>query len=872
MRPYFRFLALLACLGALSAAAEPSRDCAECPAWALVSAGDFEMGSTPEELAEYGVSERFGNREQPRRPVTLPQDFGLGIYPVTRGEFSAFVEETGYAIPSGCTTFDGETSSFAVDPSLSWQNPGFAQDDSHPVVCVARTDAIAYLDWLSERTGEAYRLPTEAQWEYAARAGSAAPQPWAGGLAAACQHVNGADQSRAALPHLPPLLDCDDGYAHTSPAGAFPPNAFGIADQIGNVREWVADCHVETLEQLPANGAAVVLDECERFSLRGASFDYPINQLRSAVRYRYPAETRYPNIGFRIAREHGPPAEVLPEGATGRAITLGPVQGQRHMVVAANPHAASTALEILDAGGSAVDALIAAQLVLNIVEPQSSGIGGGAFVLHWDARRKGLVSYDGRETAPAAAPEDMYLDGDGNPISFAESVPGGRAVAVPAMLRLMEAMHRDHGRLRWARLFEPAIRIAEQGFEVSPRLEQLITMTQDGLRRHASTRAYFLDDDGKPLRAGHLLLSPDMATTLRLLASEGADAFYRGPLAEEIVEAVVGDDEFPGYLSMEDLAAYQVKLREPFCGDYRAYRVCGMGPPSSGGPTVVQTLGILEHFDLRGSGAGSLQAEHLLLEATRLAFADRALYVADPDFTALPGTGLIDPAYLTNRAQLIDPDRAAQSVRAGNPPWRGAVDYAPDDSSPLPGTTHLSIVDARGNAVAMTSTIQAGFGARLMVGGFLLNNEMSNFSFAPARDGIPVANRIEGGKRPLSAMAPTLVFDAQGRLRLLTGSPGGPAIIPYVIRSIVAALDWDMDAQEAVSLPHVITIGPNPFFGEAAFLERGTEAESLADGLEAKGHRVSIQNANSGSHMIQIIDGSLQGGADPRREGVALGR
>lgn len=863
----------------LGATVQPKSDCADCPAWVAVPAGEFIMGSSDTETEAAGVSESFARRERPQRRIALKADFGLGVYPVSRGEFRRYVEATGHAPEIGCTVFDSEQGSFVVDPSLSWTDPGFPQDDTHPVVCVSRDDSLRYLDWLAKTTDASYRLPSEAEWEYAARAGTQTAQPWEGGLAAACEHANAADRSRLNEPHLPPLLNCDDGWPFTSPVGAFPANAYGVADQIGNVREWVADCFSETLSPLPSDGKPYLRDDCPQHSLRGVSFDYPVNQLRAAVRYRYPADVRYPNVGFRVARDIVNPtasaakAEVLPEGDTGRADARGPVIAQNHLVVVANPLAADAADEILSEGGSAVDALIAAQLVLNIVEPQSSGLGGGGFALHWDAQDSRLVTYDGRETAPMAAPEDLFLDETGKPISFAESIAGGRSVAVPAMARLLEAMHRDSGRLPWSRLFEPAIRIAEEGFEVSPRMAQLIGMTETSLRRHPSTRSYFFDENGDPLQAGHWLRSPQMAETLHLLASQGSDAIYTGLLAEQIVETVRGDPDLPGTLTLEDMSEYRVVKREAVCGPYRNYRVCGMGPPSSGGLTVGQILGILQHFDLAGAGKNSPLAEHLFIEASRLAFADRAIYIADPDFAVVPGTGLIDPAYLTFRAQLIDPQSAAREVRHGNPPWHTAeaVDYAEDRSAGIPGTTHLSIVDRHGNAVSMTSTIQAGFGARIMTGGMLLNNEMSNFSFVPREGGRPVANRIEGGKRPLSAMAPTMVFDADDVLKLITGSPGGPAIIPYVVRSIIAALDWGLDAQASVTMPHVVTIGSNPFFGDIVFLERGTTAEEIAEALEALGHQVRLQDTNSGTHMIRITQGRMEGGADPRREGVALG-
>ncbi|HET6520572.1 MAG TPA: gamma-glutamyltransferase [Geminicoccaceae bacterium] len=560
-----------------------------------------------------------------------------------------------------------------------------------------------------------------------------------------------------------------------------------------------------------------------------------------------------------------PPAAgqgVQPEGATGRQEKRA-VTAERFMVVAANPLAARAGYDVLAEGGSAADAAVAVQTVLNLVEPQSSGIGGGAFMLHWDAAAGELGTLDGRETAPMAATPELFLKPDGTPMSFQEALVGGRSVGTPGVLRLLEVAHGMHGRLPWARLFRPAIDLAERGFEVSPRLARLIAEAAD-LDRYEATRAYFFNDDGTPLRAGQRLRNPEFAATLRLIAAEGADALYRGEIADDIVAAVRGTGDNPGLLAREDLEGYAVKLRDPVCIVYRAHEVCGMGPPSSGGLTVGQILGLLDHFDLRGMGLGA-DAVHLFAEASRLAYADRGLYMADADFVRMPTAGLLDPTYLTVRAQLIDRDRAMGKAAPGNPPWRDAALWAPDGSHESAGTSHFSIVDADGNALSMTTSIETGFGSRVMVRGFLLNNQLTDFSFVPEEDGRPVANRVEPGKRPRSSMAPTIVLGERGEPHLLIGSPGGSRIIGYVAKTIVAVLDWGMDIQGAIALGHFESRN------DTTDLEAGTDVMRFLPDLEARGHEVNAGERNSGLHGIVIEAGRLTGGADPRREGVALG-
>lgn len=549
----------------------------------------------------------------------------------------------------------------------------------------------------------------------------------------------------------------------------------------------------------------------------------------------------------------------LPEGTT-EVAPRAAVAARSFMVVAAHPLAAEAGHGVLAAGGSAADAAVAVQAMLTLVEPQSSGLGGGGFALHWDAAAGRLTSYDARERAPLAAGPDYWLDAEGAPVGFWDAVVGGRAVGVPGTPRLLETLHARHGRLPWADLLAPAIARAEQGFPVSPRLAAAIAQAP-ALDRFEATRRHFFDAAGAPLAAGTLLRNPELARSLRLFAAEGAAPFHTGRIAREIV-AAVRTAENPGILTMQDMAAYTVIERPPVCLAYRGHQVCGMGPPSSGGLTVGQILGMLERFDLAALGPGP-RSTHLLLEAARLAFADRALYMADADHVAMP-EGLLNRAYLAARSALIDPETAMETAAPGEPPWRDARAQAPDTDPERGGTTHFVIVDAEGNMVSATTTIEQGFGSRLMVGGFLLNNELTDFARAPEADGRPVANRVEGGKRPRSSMAPTVVL-RDGSPVILTGSPGGAAIIAYTAQSIVAMLDWGLDAQAATALPHAVT------FGGPVFVEAAPGAEDRAEALSALGHRVEIRDLNSGLHVIEVTEGGLLGGADPRREGRATG-
>jgi gamma-glutamyltranspeptidase/glutathione hydrolase len=527
----------------------------------------------------------------------------------------------------------------------------------------------------------------------------------------------------------------------------------------------------------------------------------------------------------------------------------------------------------LRAGGGAVDAAIAVQLVLTLVEPQSSGIGGGAFMLVYAAPNDGeaaaVTAYEGRETAPAAATPDMFLATTGRPESFANVGVGGLAVGVPGALRMLELAHREHGRLPWADLFAPAIELAENGFEVSPRLFGLL----NGFKRFArgdDFRRYFYDASGEPHPVGHRLMNPEYAAALKVLAAAGgAQPMHTGEIAAAIAAEVRDNNVRPGRMTPEDLARYEANVSPPLCTPYRAWRVCGPQLPSSGGVTTQQVLGILAQMDLPDVRTAPVQAIHLFAEANRLAFADRNLYLGDPAFVAAPVPALLDAAYLRARASLIDPGKAMTSVAAGNPLPAAAWRYAPGAASERPSTSHFSIVDRFGDGVAMTTSVQGAFGSQLMVGGFILNNQLTDFDYVPVVGGAAVANRVEGGKRPLSSMAPTMLLDERGRLRLLVGSPGGTRIIGFVAQSIVGIVDWELDVQQAVAAPHFLAEeGP-------VELEEDTLLAAHEQALEALGHRVVLNDMNSGLHAIAIEytrrGRTLFGGVDPRREGAALG-
>lgn len=553
-------------------------------------------------------------------------------------------------------------------------------------------------------------------------------------------------------------------------------------------------------------------------------------------------------------------AQPAPEGASGWSQQPA-VHAAKQLVVAAHPLAADAGLRILRRGGSALDAAIAAQMVLNLVEPQSSGIGGGGFLLHFSARDRGLRAYDGRESAPRAATPALFLDASGKPMGFAQALVGGRSVGAPGLVPMLEAAHRRHGRLPWHELFVEAIGMASDGFVISPRLHALLARDRF-LREDPQARALYYEPSGDAKAVGAVVRNPELAATMRAIANQGAAALAAGAIAHDLVAAVRSHPRNPGLLVLDDLAAYRPIERAPLCAPYRRWRVCGMPPPSSGGVTVLQLLKLLESRQLQQLAPGSLLAAHLFAEAGRLAYADRNAYVADPAFVPVPLRAMLAPHYLERRAALIDPRRSMGEAAPGEIGWRTAL---PTHTYEQPATTHLTVLDRDGNVVSLTSTIESAFGSRLMVRGFLLNNELTDFSFAPERDGERVANRVEGGKRPRSSMSPTMVFDQQGRLILALGSPGGEWIINYVAQALVAVLDWRLDLQQAFSLPHVGSRnGPTE-------LERGSAAERLQPGLELLGHRVRLTDMTSGLHGIQRTGTGWSGAADPRREGVARG-
>ena len=566
-----------------------------------------------------------------------------------------------------------------------------------------------------------------------------------------------------------------------------------------------------------------------------------------------------------------------PEGASGLSEKPG-WSGSKFAVTAANPLATDAGYQVLKAGGTAVDAAVAVQMVLTLVEPQSSGIGGGAFLLHHNG--KTLEAYDGRETAPAGVDEKLFLGADGKPMGFYDAVVGGRAVGTPGTVRMLELAHREHGRIAWSKLFEPAIALAEHGFPVSARLHTLLG-NEVHLKKDPIAAAYFYDAQGNAWPVGHRLKNPALASALRRLASEGSRALHEGEIAQAMVSKVQGHPTNPGKLAMRDLAAYQAKKREPFCTDYRAsppqgpnkeHRICGMPPPSSGAIAVAQILGILDNtiasdIPLQDGLPGAAWL-HQYTEAARLAFADRALYVADPDFVSPPAgswRSLVDSAYLTARSSLVG-TRSMKSATAGVPgPVK--IAYAPMAEQPEMGTSHISIVDGAGRSLAMTTTIEDGFGARQMVSGFLLNNELTDFSFAPTdASGQAIANRVQPGKRPRSSMSPTLVFDkATGALVMSAGSPGGAMIIHYTAKTIYGMLNWGLNAQQAIALPNFGSLnGPT-------LLESKGFPEQTVDVLKALGHEVREQPLTSGLQAIQRTPKGLFGGADPRREGIVMG-
>ncbi|HXJ01387.1 MAG TPA: gamma-glutamyltransferase [Micropepsaceae bacterium] len=546
------------------------------------------------------------------------------------------------------------------------------------------------------------------------------------------------------------------------------------------------------------------------------------------------------------------------------ALAAGPL-AQHHMIVAAEPDAAEAGLAMLRNGGSAVDALIAAQMVLTLEEPQSSGIGGGAYLIVADGTV--LHAYDGREAAPASARPDMFLDKDGKPRRHDDAVPGGLSVGVPGAVRMLATAHAAHGKLPWAKLFEPAIRLAETGFKVPPRLAIELGEGGRGLAAMPAIKAHFLHPDGTPIKPGETWRNPELAQSLRRIADGGPDAFYKGAIAGEIADAVTKAPVNPGGMTVADLAGYQAKTRDPLCGLYRLYRVCSLPPSTSGGVTVLQILGLLQRFPSDQLHPNTLSAVHLVAEASKLAYADRAQWLGDPDFVPVPLAGLLDPAYVDARSRLIDPMRSMGMASAGMPPMKKAElrDFAPMRPQIEMGTSHLAAVDDNGEAVSMTTSVEAAFGAQIAAGGFLLNNQLTDFSFEPVIDGKPVANAPAPGKRPLSAMSPTIIFAPDGQFFAAVGSPGGRQIIAYVAQAVINLIDAKLSMPETAAAPRLVNMnGPT-------LIERGTALETLTPALTAMGDRVRAIPFDSGVNGIRRVNGGYEGGADPRREGVALG-
>ena len=531
-------------------------------------------------------------------------------------------------------------------------------------------------------------------------------------------------------------------------------------------------------------------------------------------------------------------------------------------VSAADPRAAEAGAQILREGGTAADAALATMVALTVVEPQSSGIGGGGFLLYHDQAAGHLSTYDGRETAPHAATPAYFLGPDAQPRPIGDALPGGLSVGVPGSIRLMEMAHARHGRLAWARLFQPAIRLARDGFQITPRLHRMLSNPGSLARHSAWGRAQFFQADGQPKPVGTLIRNLDFAALLERIAARGPEAFYTGPDAQALARAVHTAERNPSPMTPDDIATYQAREREPVCGSYRGYRICGMGPPSSGATTVLAILKQLERFDLRALGRDNVVAWHLIAESMRLAYADRDLYLADPDFVRVPVAGLTDTAYLAARSLLISPERTIPHVTAGTPlgAERRASSAVPNEA----GTSHFVAVDGAGNVASYTSTIESVFGSGLTVNGMFLNNELTDFNFAPERDGTPVANRVEGGKRPRSSMSPTIVYGPDGRVRLAVGAAGGTTIIAQVAKAIIGVIDWELSAQDAIALPQIMGLG------DRVTVERGSSLEALAPALAALGHQVAIVETGYKANAIERVGGRWVGAADPRSEGASV--
>jgi gamma-glutamyltranspeptidase / glutathione hydrolase len=541
---------------------------------------------------------------------------------------------------------------------------------------------------------------------------------------------------------------------------------------------------------------------------------------------------------------------------------VAPVASQAEPVAvatSADPRATQAGAQILAKGGSASDAAMAMMLALTVVEPQSSGIGGGGFLLHLDGDDGALSTINGRETAPAAATPKRFIGADGKPLGFLQAFPGGKSVGVPGNIRLMAMAHAKWGKLRWAELFKPAIKLAEDGFVVNKTLESRLKAVERLWPQFEEAQSIYWVN-GKPATAGMRIKNPKLAATLKAIAKQGPNAFYNGKIGASIVAATTNSAVSPGDMTMSDLAAYKAKEQAAVCGPYRVYVICGMAPPSSGATTVIQILGTLERFDLGALGKDNPQSWHLLGQAMQLAYADREKYLGDSDFVDVPVKGLLDPVYLAERSSLIDPAKARTDYPAGNPP--GSAPRTAGISGEVSGTTHFSAVDRKGNIANMTSTIEGAFGSQLIAGGFFLNNELTDFTFAPEKDGAPVANRVVGGKRPLSSMSPTLVFDREGRALLALGSAGGKRIIMHVTKTLVGVLDFGLPLDQAIALPNIY------FAGGDLLVEDGTPLAAMSGQLAAYGQKVRASDLGSKVNGVQLVGDSWVGAADVRAEGT----
>jgi gamma-glutamyltranspeptidase/glutathione hydrolase len=530
------------------------------------------------------------------------------------------------------------------------------------------------------------------------------------------------------------------------------------------------------------------------------------------------------------------------------------------MVSAADPRAAQAGREILAQGGNAADAALATMVALTVVEPQSSGIGGGSFLVYHDAASGRVSTFDAREAAPAAAGGTYFYGPDGKPLAHDVAVPGGKSVGVPGNVRQLALVHLRHGKLPWKTLFVPAIRLARDGFAITPRMRAALVANEELAAMTPWGRSQYYDGAGQPKPVGTIVRNPELAAFLETLAARGPGYFYVGPAAEALVRTVRGAARNPSPMTVGDLASYDAKERAPACAMYRQWRICGMGPPSSGATTVFAILKQLERFDLKAMGPDSIAAWHLIGESMRLAYADREAYLGDPDFVRVPVAGLMDSAYLAERSRLISADRSIPHVTAGTPPGAPRVTAAADGE--VPATSHMVAVDRDGNVASLTSTIEGPFGSGLTVNGFYLNNELTDFTFAPELDGAPIANRVEGGKRPRSSMAPTIVYGPDGKVRIAVGAAGGPTIIAQVAKILIAVLDWDRPAQDAIAMPVIMGIG------DTVRVERGTSLEAMMPALTALGDRVIVTPSGFKANAIEWVGGRWVGAADPRSEGV----